>query len=75
MDTKQIESEYMTVAQMRDAMHLKSYQYARQMIVTNRYGLGDATIEVMGRRLVNRAAVTAAVARRAARAKAEAAKA
>jgi hypothetical protein len=71
---KLIETEYMDVAEMRDTLHLKSYQYARQFVVTNRYGLGASSIEVMGRTFVSRAAVKSALETRKAR-QAEASKA
>ncbi len=58
---KLIEENYMNVSEMQDVLKLKSYQYARQFIQTNRYGLGNSTIECMGRTLVSRKAVEEAL--------------
>jgi hypothetical protein len=68
---KLIEAGYMDVSEMRDKMGLKSYQYARQMIVQNRYKLGDSTIELLGRTFVSRQVVAQAIKTRAERKEAE----
>ncbi|MCK9570598.1 hypothetical protein M0R72_16740 [Candidatus Pacearchaeota archaeon] len=58
---KLIEDNYMTVSEMQEILKLKSYQYARQFIQTNRYELGNNTIELTGRTLVSRNAVQRAL--------------
>jgi hypothetical protein len=54
-------NRFMSVSEVQKALGVGTYQYARQMIFTNRYGLGDATIEIAGRTYVSREAVNAAV--------------
>ncbi|MCK9570588.1 hypothetical protein M0R72_16690 [Candidatus Pacearchaeota archaeon] len=56
-----IEREYMDVSELQKTLNLKSYQYARQMLVQDRYGLGSTSIECMGRKLVSREAVAKAL--------------
>ncbi len=55
----QLENDYMSVSELRDTLKLKTYQYARQIVVTGRYKL--ETIEAFGRTYVSRASVAKAI--------------
>lgn len=60
-----LEKEYMSISELKDALDLSSYQYARQMVQNDMYGLSATSIEAFGRTYVSRAAVNQAIATRA----------
>ncbi|MCK9570575.1 hypothetical protein M0R72_16625 [Candidatus Pacearchaeota archaeon] len=55
-----IEANFMDVKTMQKELGITSYQYARTLIVEDRFGLGSSATSLFGRTLVHRQAVAAA---------------
>lgn len=50
-----IRKEFVEVSELADMLGL-GYQYTLKVVTTNKYGLGDASVELNGRKLISRQA-------------------
>lgn len=59
-----VEENFVDVATMQKELGITSYQYARTLVVEDRFGLGSNATTLFGRNLVHKQAVAAAKAAR-----------
>jgi hypothetical protein len=57
---KAIEGGFVDIAGMQEQMGIGSYQYARTLVVEDRFGLGTNSVTLFGRTLVSTKAIEAA---------------